>query len=53
MLTPAEYHDLKLRILMDKCQTHAEVDPCDVTCAALDQAIDHAWQFSEMAKEKP
>ena len=51
MLTPAEYHDLKLVLLMDKCHTHGEEDECDAGCDMIDRAIETAWLFSEMAKK--
>lgn len=49
MLTAREYHDLKLTLLIGKCDTHGELDACNSACSAIDRAIAAAWQFSEMA----
>lgn len=50
MLTAKEYHELKLLLLMEKCHTHnPEEEPCNATCAALDRAVEIAWEFSENA----
>jgi hypothetical protein len=50
MLTAREYHELKLRILIGKCDTHGELEECNAVCEAIDRAIATAWEFSEMAK---